>query len=710
MATTPARPPPPPDKEYRAIGSVILWGLVVVLLGMLVHQGLHNSFHYRLFSDRELLRGARFWTDLPTSGSEMTGAGVRLPGPLLPLLFWLPRLVSTDPHAVYALQLAAAGAAIVLLAHATAKHLGPWAAAVATYLAVAPMPWRHTITMLWNPGFLPLPVACITAGLLAWVMGRDTRGLTWVAIGAGLGVQVHMSTMGLIIACLPVLILTRPPDAMAATRRALAWFGLLMAPYIVGEILSGGANLRIYWSASSAVLPDGGFLGKVTDQLAMLLSARNAADGLQMARQAPAQLALTALPWLAGIAGLANAGWLVLGKGRQAPSSARACLALGASGALYVLLLGLSSAPEPVPRYLIAALPILSVATAAGWQTTLATLGNTRWGRGPAYALGGCVVVGTWWGTGTAWMRLANTLPADSGTWQGLHARIQTIQTRQDWTLGEVFQRTLWTRRSGDGELSLRHAPSWPGMSTLLHNQGVQFHGSGAPPCALYIVQTTDEPLSEDTAHRVLAELLPDAVPESSFVPNLHERVVIYDRPDQPCPTSMVQRYIDLPVEAQLHDQWASLPCLRGTPLPAPEGTARFGTAIPAHDPQGPCLAGLSAAAAIDLHLDDMEIAVTLHSKQLRGLADNFGWFSSIRIQDPTLHLEPLDGSPSFEIRIARGSVGGVGVVTPLSTPPHPWSPTPSRVVWSFDLSGPPNGHQSPQPVSVVLSERWPSP
>ena len=696
---------PPASPTFHTLGVVALGALLLAVLAMLLDHVLHNSFRYLLFTDRELLRGARLWTDLPTTGPEMTGAGVRLPGPLLPLLFGLPRLVSTDPHAVYALQWVGAGASVLVLARSASRHLGPWIAVAAVYLSVAPQLWRDTLTLLWNPGFLPLPIALMTAGLLSWVVGRDPRGLTWFGVGAGLGVQIHMSTMALVAASLPVLYLTRPPGAGAALRRAAMWFGLLLAPYLVGEVLTGGANLRIGWEAGGGGPPRGPWWNRVADQVVMLADARHAAGWWQDLHRDPVSVAMRTMPWVAGLLGLVGAA---LRRGQDPDArrpSDRASLALGSIAALYLVSLGASSTPEPVPRYLMAVLPVLGVATAAGVQASLTRLGHLT-GRAPALAVAVLLFLGTAWGFGGGRIQL----PDDVGTWRGLTQRIDALQQHQGWTLEDVTRRTLWTHWDAQGRLSLQAGPSWPGTGILLHNAGVPFQGSGAPPCALYIHPSDGAPLSLQDTRRVLDEAVPRSTLLADFVPAPGERVLIYAPHEARCPTSMVQRYVDLATEAELHRRWRDLPCLQGAPLPAPPDTARFATTVPVFDPDDGCRMGQTIAAAIDLHLTPGGLTATLHSNQLRGRADNTGWYSSARIVRPTVWLEPLDGGPPTTLPIHDGTVGGVGIATPLTTPREPWTPTPSRVVWMFGLLGPPNRDEAPpRPLSVVLSERWPA-
>ncbi|MCB9665876.1 MAG: hypothetical protein H6732_17355 [Alphaproteobacteria bacterium] len=623
--------------------------LGAALAGVLVRHGLTASFGVTLFTDRELLRGALFPAEGATLGAEMTGVGARLPGPLLGLLFALPRLVSHDPHAVFALQLGLAAVALLVVGLAVGRRLGPAAAAVALLAGVLPMPVQHTLAILWNPGFLPLPVALLGVGLLRLLHDRDARGLDLVVVGAALGAQVHASAGVLLVAALPAVALSGADGLGRRVPRALGWGALVLAPYAVGELLSGGANTRLLLSGGSrgAWSP-----GVAADHVAMLVGLWHArdlgldGDGLRRA-----------LPLAVAAGGVLGAAWRWSRPG-PAPA-ARAVAGTGLTLVLYLLALGLGPAPEPVPRYLLAAVPLLAVVLGGTVGAVLSVLEPTRL-RPAAFVALAALAVGVAGGVPTPLGALLHPEVAGPGTWRELTAVIDAVRAHTGWTLQRTVGRTVWATRWADGTVTWGLGPA---VGSLLHEAGTPFEGSGDPPCAVVLTDALEEEAAPLDAAVVLAGVAEDArVLETARLPG-DRTLLLYARDGRRCPTSMVQRYVDLPREAALRTLWRDLPCREARALGA-EGT-RWALRLPARTAGG-CEGSPPLVLEVAVEARPGELRATLHSAQLRGLADNGGWLSSAGVLRPTLRLHGAGGEA--EVVIEPGGVGGRGPATPLAS------------------------------------------
>src|SRR5690606_1402300 len=110
--------------------------------------------------------------------------------------------------------------------------------------------------------------------------------------------------------------------------------------------------------------------------------------------------------------------------------------------------------------------------------------------------------------------------------------------------------------------------------------------------------------------------------------------------------------------------------------------------------------------AIVDLVPRGERLEVRLSSNQLRGRADNVGWYQSVAVAAPTLVLR-ADGE-RVEVPFSDGIVGGVGAVTPLTValaaPAGAWEvalrvqPRDPGAPWS-EARGP--------TLEVVLAEGW---
>jgi hypothetical protein len=141
--------------------------------------------------------------------------------------------------------------------------------------------------------------------------------------------------------------------------------------------------------------------------------------------------------------------------------------------------------------------------------------------------------------------------------------------------------------------------------------------------------------------------------------------VVTYDR-DGLCPTSLADRYLLSPQEAQLAEAYEALPADVGVEL-GPNATAVALDAL--RRAEGP------AAVRVALLLERDGRRLVLHSNQLRGLAHNAGFYQAARAERLELVLR---GDREHRVRLGGGPVGLGGVATPLRAelPAGRWSVT----------------------------------
>lgn len=606
----------------------------------MVRFGAVSSFGYRLFTDRELARGATFF-DAPSGlGAETTGVGARLPGALLGLLFALPQQLTTDPHAVWRLQLTLATVGAVALSLAARPTFAAAPALLAGYLCLCQYGVHDTVSVLWNPGFLVLPAVIATVGLLRAVAAQRTDGLDLLVCGAALGLQVHASALALGLAALPAVLWLGPPGALRRLPRALGLGALLLLPYLLDEARSGGQNTAL-WLQQADATARGWRVAPVWSHAAFLA-------GLpELARPGGAP----AWPHLLDRAALLLGVALAIA---AAPAARRRVyLALALTIGLYLLSLGQNKTPEPVPRYVTALGPAFALLLAAPWVELAAR-------RRPYVAALWLALLLPFASPGLDYLR---PTPAAWTSWRAADRRLAEVRSRLDWTLEQQVRRTVWAWSSPSGALSYGLGP---GMAAPLHHEGASFLGSAPGPCALLLVPMRPGPTRGPSGAAALAEVVPDATLLDAQPLDAGGELLVFDPGPRRCPTTLIQRYVDLPVEAQLRALQPPPACLHAAPIDGPPGLTRLAVRLPADARDLSCKGQPGFLLAVDLQPHGGSLTATLHSAQLRGFGDNSGWLGSFGIEQPRLAFRDATGETS-ELTFEPGPVGGMGAATPLS-------------------------------------------
>jgi hypothetical protein len=664
LTREPTQPTPTAASDGRPEGATLAaWLCAATALSWLYRlRGEHLA--WSIWSDRDLVRAAVPWSELPTSGAELSyGVGARVPGSALGVLFKLGQQVHDDPITVFRFMHLLDGLALLALYLGARRLFGPLAAAFAVATMAGSEVVSENLLRLWNPGFLPL---FVTLGALAAARAAHDLDARWLApalFTLAIGSQLHLSASLLATGLLLGVLITGPRDPW---RWSLAGLALLLPylPYLLHEATHGWPNqlalrqqpmvhaMRSTPPLTATALSDAWWflrrLGPAGPPEALLHRLP--------ALSAPLHVLAAALPVTGGLLVLA-----ALRRPPEAPAQRRAALVLLVALALgWVTYLRDASVPLHDPwgtRYLQAFLPAWSLLVGAAGALVVQRSTHPRAARN---SLGALLTVGLLLCTAATW----DHSRAD-GSYRHLQRRLAALQQHTGWTTPELLGRLAlasqeggsWTWESGHGltdQLRREQAPALP---------------TQPPPCALWFRQGADPRPGwpdEQAVREVFRQQLPGLV--------VHDRVQSPDGPillyrwHGPCHTSFANRYLLTETERALYTAWSELPRRTPTLLPAPDGVQRWAIRLGGEDPEpaSPLDRAWSALVlGLDLQLSDRRLTATLHSNQLRGRAFNELWFANFTVGHPRLIARSADHDP-IELPFAHDLVGRWGVLTPL--------------------------------------------
>jgi hypothetical protein len=622
-----------------------------------------------MWADRDLMRASAPWTQLPTSGAELSyGMGARVPGGGIYWLMHAGMALRDDPVFIWRTMLALDVAAMATVAWMTQRLLGGAAACLAVAVwALSPVTF-DTIRTLWNPGYLPLFVAAGTALSIHAVQTRDARRWPWAMVALAIGAQLHL-TAGSLAAVLALGVwVARPAGVLRATLLSALGALVVYAPHLWTEWRDGFPN-TVAMRAQSQV-------GAALDPLGHGAGLRNLSPIAQllggMMELPPGDARRHTLGWAAWAASDLLAGFavaaLVVGIATVWSRRERAPVALAAAvvvaGAAYFLTdPAIDMTVSGSGRYLMVLVPAWSLLTAWGVASSGAWLAR----RSAALGL-------------LPWALAALCVGVQASAWQGRFesdvrgfwrypSMVQTLDAvteRTGGTLADVTGRTMLWYKEGQGGWTWRVSD---GVDDLLRRRGEVFPGSQPPPCAILLLgrgRTVPEPLTADQILDRLAQPMSGLTVLGSDVIGSN-RLVRYTHDGERCHTSMTDRYVLSVEEQRLFDAMRVMASGATVHDPDPStGTSRWVAVIDgARVNRGQ--AGMPLGLLVDASASAQGVVVALHSNQLRGRAWNSGFFSAAMIADPALLLE-RDGAEPVRVPIAAGYVGGAGVMTPLHT------------------------------------------
>lgn len=627
-------------------------------------EATHASFGYGLFADRDLVRGLRFFQEVPTSGAELSsGVGARVPGALLGVLFGLPQWLGGDVRSVFELQVALECAAVLWLHQLVARRQGPLAGLIAAAALLGSTSESANVSGLWNPGFLPLFVVGAYAGFDRALHDERASGVWTFALFTALGAQLHLSMMLVAVPLACVLLWRGVRQPGRAALGAVGAFLLAYAPYLIGEALTGFSNGRDLGRQSVVEGGISSFVAAPQRWLFFMQALIGAPweDAERVWWPGTRELVHVSVGVLVALVALTqlSTSWRVLRAGRAAASTEDV---LKAADVLPLLLgvgyLSTDGTLGPHPRYVVAFAPVWARAIAS-------TIHTLRQGvRRPApraLVAAGLVLIVTA-ATTPGRSRFFVAGPRDVNTYGGLMSWIDPLMARAGWTVADLTGRTTWLKREG-AEVHINYGPS---LEHMLVRAGGSFAGSGAPPCALMFDASVEpEGTPIPTPQEALDLLLgPNATASYEVVETAGRQwSALYTPRHGRCPTTMTQRYIATPTEARLREVAPALRCNEPESIAAVSPDATLWAIR--YDVQ-PNYCSSLYTVGVELQRTAEGIVATLHGNQLRGHVPNVGVYQPVLVSRPRLSFVPVGGGAAVEVAWSDDVVGGTAEMTPL--------------------------------------------
>lgn len=652
-------------QELRPQGRGVAYVLIALTAFVAAHRLIAGDFAYVIWSDRDLVRSAVPFLQLPTMGAELSyGTGARIPGGAYHTLLWLAEALTSGPRGVWRVQVGLDTLAAALLGWGVGRRFGWLAGAVAAASMLAADSDTATQERLWNPAWLPLFAALATVAWLRVVADKDARALVVWGAAIALAGQMHVSALLLAVAMLPGVLAARAPHTGRWLAAALVGAVSTYAPYLVDEATHGWPNTLLLLRAEQ--ITDAATLVSVdarpwTTAWDTLLTLAGAGSLWDLARH----LGLLAI-WVGAVAPVLTAGVLIdLGRRRPSTSDARVLVLTGLTGALVIETALFARAryfamgTSDTTRYLLALTPL--AAALVGVAGATAVQAAQRWGR-VAVPLT-AVLFGA-----SAAMHVAHLEQRTRETqgtvdhWTGLTAWLDRTTAATGWTLEQVAGRLVVAEGTGPHAWRAVHATP---IDALLLARGQAFPGSLAPPCAvLFPASPTDaRPIDDATLAATLGDGVVGPTVDASHDLGANLRLVVYHPSVGRCPTNLSNRYLPTAQEQVIRDAWPSTPVGTARRLPDADGAQRWVLNVDlAAGKVGP---PLEAPMLIEVRTLDGAQQVSLHANVLRGYAWNGGFFVNGTADHPRLIVTLADRATQT-VDLAAGRVGSGGELTPL--------------------------------------------
>lgn len=636
--------------KARPLATVLLT-LAAVAVALIRLRGHH--FEWLLWSDRDLVRSATWFSDLRTTGPELShGVGAGLPGGAFHALLALPLLGTSDPQWVWRWQALLDTLGMLVLVVQVRRLGGPLAAAATAVAWLTAEGLDDTAAKLWNPAFLPPFLGWATAAWLAAIAEGRGKALAWAGVAIGLGAQMHASAWIPAVAMLPAVLVVRPPGWRMGLLGAALGALLTFAPHLLDEATSGFPNTRALLEQSYLRAPRETFSAAHALAHGGVLLRGLVVDGELPLREGR-ELAVLAGRVCGVLVGLLALLGLVRARRGQRPED-RAVLALAtvvALGAVYVATdARLDLRGYGGYRYMLFAVPAF-----AGWVgLAVGRLGALPAGVGTTALLASAVLVG--------WRTAIFQAPRDS--WASLNETVAVVRAETGWTLREVVGRTAFV--NGDDARTF-HLVADDGVAWLLRAEGVDFPGSLPGPCALVFARSLPPSIADgeqlrDDALDVLFARVPHPelrVLGLTKVRNLH--VLTYDPGPMRCPTTFAQRYLPSDVQVAAWEAVRHAEDAVPVELPVPAGR-RVAVGLDVTT-KGTRTDG-RLALAITLQPGPGSLTVGLDASQLAGKAYNQGLFLDGAIGHPRVVLRSPAGRTTLPL--AWDVVGHQAELTPI--------------------------------------------
>jgi hypothetical protein len=630
-----------------------------------LHRLWEGDFAYVIWSDRDLVRSAVSFSQLPSTGAELSyGTGARIPGGAYHTLVWLAQQLTPDPQGVWRFQVGLDALAAAVLGLGVGRRFGGLAGALAAAAALGADPNTATQQRLWNPAWLPLFAAVATVAWLRVVADRQAWALLVWGVAIALAGQMHVTALLLAPAMLPGIVAARAPHTVRWLAAAALGATAVYAPYLVSEAAHGWPNTRLLLHPNQ--LSDASMLvsgdARPWQTAWETLTTLSGTSSVQ-------QLATRFGPGIVAVGAVAPAlvaGVLIdLGTRTTPRDQARASVLLGLITAILIETAMFARAryfamgSSDTTRYLLALTPLTATLVAVAGAT--AVRAAARWGRGAVPLLATLLALSTG-------LRL---IALDLHTrehhtahdhWSSLVRWLDGAQRATGWPLDQLAGRLVVAE--GTGPHTWRPHLATP-IDALLRAQGLAFPGSLTPPCAVLFPTSPADPAPLDDA--TLAATLGDGV-SNPVVDARHDlspslALVVYHPSVGRCPTTLSNRYLLTPEEEVAREAWPGTPPGTAHRLTDADGSARWVVNVDlAAGTTGP---PLDAPMLVTVGPRDDGQEVSLHANLLRGYAWNGGLFMNGDADHPRLIATLPDGTTQT-VDLAAGRVGVGGELTPL--------------------------------------------
>ncbi|MCB9662688.1 MAG: hypothetical protein H6732_01135 [Alphaproteobacteria bacterium] len=661
MTSAPEGPAGPAPWVERLGGRLLVGGA----LALLIVRAWVSGFTYTVWADRDLARAWHVLRDLPVTGAELSqGSTAAIPGGAQ---YWLMAPVTWltgDPAAVFQQALLQDAVGVVLLGLLAGRAAGPVAAGLAMALTVLAPATVATAWRLWNPSFLGLFVAMACVGAVGLARGDGRRAAVLWALGTGLGAQMHLqggtAGLGLLVGA----VLVRPREVLRQLPLALAVLVVLYAPFLLHEATDGATAGRAMLDQPAVrqlADPSQFWRGAGADARASAALLMGTWQGMRDVPD-PTWLDPVRVPaaWLGGLAALAAPCALLPAVRRRVgedltllgPLAAAAWLAVGTllfDPQLHVTL--------PInARYLAVAVPAVAVLGGVGAARLLQALRP----RGAVQAgMVAWLVGGLGWRAAEQVGRWQEEASGLNG-WPAFDRRLRELQDLTSLGLPELAGRTVVAGVAGGSWSSV----ALDGVDFLLAREGADFPGSQPPPCFVVLVGApldAEAAALEEDVRTHLSDAWDAPVVEELGRLSGSERVLRVEHAGTTCPSTLVDRYVLPPAEAEVRRLGLGRAPGEVVVQPLPGGT-RFVGVVPEDDPgAAPLLVGLDVLRAADGTLD-----LVLHAEALRGSSFNIGWLGSRLVGELEVVLQGADGA-EVRVPLATRLVGFEAAATPLA-------------------------------------------
>lgn len=659
----------------EAIGILSLVGVCIFLLVT------KNASFFNFWTDRDIVRSANLLNEFQYMAAELSyGAASRVPGGALHYLWWIPTVFSSDPNWSYKFCIMLCFLACIPFYMAMRQSFGAGAAIVSTAVLLASPVTFSTMMRLWNPSFQVPFLFLAAAFMIRHLAAGEARAFKWMIASLVMAMQMHVSTWLLMGALIPVYLILRPKIGWREAGLALGISLLLMAPYIIGEMMTGWDNIRTMLASQGrgavrSVGIDRGFMfnfDNARDIWAWFAMAFSMTDNLP---QPPFTTLLSWVHNLGHVLGaifllLGIAWWLDWGKpiGRAlgvnfGGGAGRAALAAVAPIFLAFAYLTYSPQMELVvygnSRYIMFAVTGLAILAGLGAYMVMSMVGATLIGQ----AIGSAVIAVA---AGLPLWSLAQSMhgltfgAAEPG--RQFMGAFEIVQKDRNWSLEDTIARTSILRHHEPDDRWRFENIFAIGYELFRYGKTQPFSRGGE--CVAYLTSGTDVYGDKGMTSEALARSFAQPGINVRIISQRavgKDRLVIYERPGKPCFTTISNRYVFTPEENMMFKRYEQIPIGQAEQVsPPPKGADRAYIASLGPGKQG-------VYVMVKVTAKGGKVRAELHSNQLRGDTYNGGFLDIGMINAPRLTFTGVGGPPTV-LSFDDGLVGGKGTATPIQT------------------------------------------